>query len=299
MSDFSSPPRVPVKDSIATKLLKAVFSFYLVVTVAVTVTHMVAEYSHTKEDVVDELRVVQYSFEPGLARALWDLNQEQLESIYLGMIGIPTVIGVRIEDEQGRVVGSIGRVETTVGGGRSDTPAGVFGYTAPVYFLHNAKRIKVGKVTSYSSTSVVIKRVQLGFAFIVVNAIIKTLALWGLFIWIGRKLLTRPLAELTVAVSRQDMENLEEIRLQGDSGTRNELKVFADAFNKMVVNLQAAREKLRQEVGERREAEEMGAPAAGQSQRVDSDGQAASAPSVVIHAYASRSRSIARRAARS
>ncbi len=252
------PPRVSVKDSIATKLLKAVFSIYLIVTVAVTVTHMVAEYSHTKENVRNELKNVQDSFEPGLARALWDLNTDQMESIYMGMVGIPTVIGVEIKDEDGTVVGSIGITpDQGKDGALGPISGNLFWHSESVYFIHNEKRINVGTVISYSSSRVVMERVKLGFIFIIVNAVIKTVALWGLFLWLSRKMLARPLAELTMAANRLEMENLGSSMVHLETGERDELKVLEEAFNGMVGKLRTSRESLRQEIKEREDAERM------------------------------------------
>ena len=94
---------VKVKDSIATYLLKVVFSFYIFLTIAVTSTHMSAEFLSKKEDVNHELIVIGDTFAPGLAKALWDYNLEQLQPTFLGMVKFPAVEGIKLENEWGKI----------------------------------------------------------------------------------------------------------------------------------------------------------------------------------------------------
>ena len=101
---------VEVKDSIATKLLKVVFSIYFVLTVTVTLIHMGAEYSHTKDTVVEELKIIQQTFEPVLATAIWDMNVNQLKSTFLGMVKFPIILGVKIENQRGKTLGAAGTI---------------------------------------------------------------------------------------------------------------------------------------------------------------------------------------------
>ncbi len=77
--------RVHIRDSIATKLLKAIFVFYIVIAVAVTFFHIAAEYYYMKVDVYHELKDLQATFEPIIATALWHCNKDQLESAGSGI----------------------------------------------------------------------------------------------------------------------------------------------------------------------------------------------------------------------
>jgi len=61
-----TPSTIHVKDSIAAKMLKIVFSIYLLVAMLVTGFHMVAEYYNTKETIYDELKVIQRTIGTGL-----------------------------------------------------------------------------------------------------------------------------------------------------------------------------------------------------------------------------------------
>ena len=89
---------VPIRNSIATKLLRVVFSFYLVIAIGVTMVHMVMEYRHQKDDIINGLEGIQKTFEQGIALDMWQLNQESLSSTIEGMLKLPVVVGVRIQD---------------------------------------------------------------------------------------------------------------------------------------------------------------------------------------------------------
>ena len=92
---------LPVKNSITTQLLKVIFFFYIIVTIVMTIVHMSAEFNSTKKAVEHELRVIGNTFAPALARALWDMNVEQLNPTFLGMVESPTVVGMMIKNEKG------------------------------------------------------------------------------------------------------------------------------------------------------------------------------------------------------
>ncbi len=246
---------VPVKDSIATKLLIVVFSFYFILTLTVTSVHMIAEYYYTKDNVIEELNIIKNTFEPGLAKALWDMNPDQLQPTFLGIVQFPTVIGVQLKEERGNNIREMGVVvnqqgETVdVDKNGNQSPAKGFveliKYEFPVtYTTSKGEKIKVGEAIIYSSSGVVIEKVQLGFIFIFVNAIIKTIALWVLFLLVARVLLSRPLSILTQAVTHLDLNRIEDLTIDINAKQRTELKILEEAFNAMIQKLLQARQEL-------------------------------------------------------
>ncbi len=242
---------VNIKDSIATKLLKIVFSFYFILTLAVTLFHMLAEYRYTKENIINELSLFEKTFGPGIANSLWDMNMDQLRSIYSGMIRFPIVIGVRVEDGKGREIGAVGIFPIQNGNMVSaDHKAnqeimGLFEYRFPVMFSYEGITEKMGETVIYSNSSVVFERVQLGFLFIIVNAIIKTFFLWIIFLMVSQRLLTRPLSILTASTEQLDPDALEQIHIDIGTSGRNELKVLEQAFNTMIRKLASAQKNIR------------------------------------------------------
>gem|GEM_PF-1149406 len=240
---------VPAKDSIATQLFKVVFSLYLILTVVLTLAHMYSEYQQARTEVRRDLKVVAETFEDSLAKALWDMNLAQLKPAFMGMVEFPTVVGIKLVDENSMEIGTTGIVgtdtdeivqvhadgsKTKVGGN-----IGLFHYSFPIVYNYRSKeKITVGQGTIYSSRSVIIDRVKLGFLFLIINAIVKTIVLWALFLWISRSMLRVPLASLTEATRRINLDHLDDdLEIRVETKGRNELKILEEAFNTMIRQL--------------------------------------------------------------
>jgi len=172
-SDF----RVELKDSITAKLVKVVFCFYLSIAAAVTLCHMFAEYHHMKNDVKENMKGIREIFEPALAVALWTLDSDQLESIAAGILKMPSIVGIEIQDTFGDTIIKKGLTLNTEG----KLPE-LFNYRFSVFCLDTKEdNCESGIVVLFSSSHIVLERVRLIFLFILISATIKTLSLWIIF----------------------------------------------------------------------------------------------------------------------
>jgi len=244
---------VPLKQSIVTHLLKVTFTIYFLVTLTVTLIHMGVEYYHTKKDVMKELAILQKTFAPGLEDAIWTLDLERLDSILNGMLEHPVIIGVKAIDEEDK--GLFGAAGTFMGADgqyiQRDTEgdyepldthqnifASLFWHGFDLSHINDRhRRIRLGRVIIYSSNSVVLGKVKLGYFFLIVNAIIKTIALWVLFLWVGRLYLGQPLSRFISAIKQINWKNMAEYRIQVNSSGENEIQMLEDAFNTMITKL--------------------------------------------------------------
>jgi signal transduction histidine kinase len=249
---------ISMRNSIATRLLAVTFSIYFVVAVAVTLGHMKFEYGQAKQNILDDLKVFQSTFQPILSQMVWSINRDALHKTAEGIAEAPTVAGVRII-ANGIDEVAVGTILTDQGvvtqASSSDKRAiwgagerlGLFGYAFPiVYKMADGSEQVLGKAILYSSHAIVFQRVKYGFAVIILNAVIKTLALWLIFYWLSNKILRRPLNSLSAAVRDVDFVHLEQIRIELGTQGRNELKVLEEAFNGMIEKLRAARDELRE-----------------------------------------------------
>jgi signal transduction histidine kinase/regulator of replication initiation timing len=244
---------VPLKQSIVTRLLKITFAIYFAVTLTVTLIHMGVEYYYAKKEVMDELKILQKTFEPGLEDAIWTLDLERLNSILKGMLEHPVIIGVKAIDEEdigifgaaGMFMGADGEYIQIDPQGNHETIDSQKTFFASLFFHgfdlshinDRNRRIRLGKVIIYSSNSVVLGKVKLGYIFLVVNAMIKTIALWVLFLWVGRIHLGRPLSQFIAAIKKIDWKNMAQYRIQVYSSGQNEIRLLEDAFNTMITKL--------------------------------------------------------------
>ena len=245
---------VNTNDSISTKLLRYVFSIYLVVSIIVTALHMVSEYRRVKKNIIEDINIIYLNSNPTMSIALWEADRDQMMSILDGMVKSPIILGVKISDPSGEYL--LEKGETIAAEDELRTPetdasvlirknnSNLFGYQFPISNIQNERRYDLGNMTLYSSPSVVFSRVKSSYFFILINAVIKTTVLWVVFLWFSRSLLRRPLHHLTSAAQKIDMDNLEAIQIDVDSKGRNELTILADTLNDMVQKLLKARKEL-------------------------------------------------------
>ncbi|MCP4150526.1 MAG: hypothetical protein GY757_22460, partial [bacterium] len=203
---------------------------------------------------MSELRIIQKTYNASLAKAMWDMNLRQLKPTFLGMVQFPTLVGVKLENHRGEEIGTSGvvlnkdgnTVKMEAGNEKilEKGSTGLFFYSFPILYKRGDKEINVGEATLYSSRGVVFDKVKLGFMFIVINAVIKTIGLWFLFLWIFGRMLGQPLAILTNATDRIQLDQLDNLGINIKTKGRNELKVLEESFNAMIQKLLRARIKL-------------------------------------------------------
>lgn len=240
-----------IRDSITFKVLKIVFSIYFLVTLSVTGLHMIAEYKNAEEGLKAELANFETLFSSTLANALWTLETDLIRSTAQGMLKSSVVVGVKVAQEgqykwgweEGVVLDKQGN-NTYVGGKASKEDekylrSKLISYEFDiVYENFDGSKEKLSVATLYSSRAIVFDSVWLGFSFIVINAVIKTLALWYLFLFVGTKYLSRPLGRFTKTVENVNLDDLETIDIVKQK-ENNELMKLESSFNKMIENLSA------------------------------------------------------------
>lgn len=237
------------KDSLAAKLLTIVFAYYLVVTTVVTLSHMGAEFLFEKDNVTSDLSIFHGTFEPGLAIALWNQEDLAMQSSLEAMIQVPQIVGAKVLDDEGIMVGAIGQIVNQEGNyisvngngdietlTQSDSGSGLFWGQSDINFTDEQTYL-VGSLTLYSNSGFVFGRVQLGYLFIIINAVIKTIALWLLVLWQSKPIISEPLSKLRSAIGSRNHENLKDFNLDLKHSGNRELEELEDAFNSMTSNL--------------------------------------------------------------
>jgi len=245
---------VPIKDSIATRLLRVVFSFYIILVIAVTSAQITAEYVHARNLVLEELEILTRVFQPSLEQALWEINKNQLQSTLNGIMKLPNVVGIEIMNAKGEYLGERGNVlhrsdlasidKTDMNQSNIITSSGLFWKTFQINHLREDASFPVGAVTIYSSEKIIIDKLKFSVIFLIVSAIINIIGFWILFLLISRRLLSRPLVELTRATEQLHFDSLENVKINVSTKGNNELKILESAFMTMIRNLLQARSDL-------------------------------------------------------
>ncbi|MDM8556600.1 ATP-binding protein [Desulfococcaceae bacterium HSG7] len=252
--------QIITKDSIAAKLFRIIFGIYITIAILVTCIQLGIEYYHVKNDVIEEVKSLQISFSSSLNEALWKFDEDQLNSLLKGIWENQVIIGVRIENHQkagdiktlGWVIDFNGDYHI-INKENKEFPKimeGVFffeliEYEFPLKYVDKYKKEHdIGKGIFYSSNQLVIHRIKYGFILIVINSVVKTIALWVIFLLVVRRLLIRPLADLTQNVARIDPENVKQVDISIKTVGRNELKILEEVFTNMIQKLLSARKKI-------------------------------------------------------
>lgn len=240
------------KTSIAIRLFRIIFGAYIAFTLLVTSIQLVAEYRHTENRVNEEIQALRQTFGPGIADAMWRFQNGVLQGILVGMKELPILVGVKVEDESGRLVHAVGTVMDRSGHKmRADSEGRLSGFVGnegifsnmvvqefpAVYTDEHGQQRKVGSWTVYSNQRVIVKQVQFGFFLLVLGAIVKTAVLWFIFLFVVQRWLGTPLAQLSNFVRDLNIDNLGDRVFVLKDRARHELHFLADALNDMAHKL--------------------------------------------------------------
>lgn len=241
-----------MKSNLAARLLRIIFGCYFIVTLVVTCVQLAAEYRHTQQRLSEEIGAMEHTFGPGITGALWRFNGEVLASIVAGVKALPIVIGVKVEDEQGKLLRAIGtvndaagkRMEAGLNGELVPAPAPAILFDrmfsrsfAAVYVDEAGERHPVGRWTVYSSQQVVVRQVAYGFFLILVNSVIKTLALWFIFLYVIKRTLGQPLRQMSDFVGQLNIDNIGDRHFVLKDKGKHELHQLTDKLNQMAGTL--------------------------------------------------------------
>ena len=244
----------PLRHSVATRLIKLVFAFYCVVAVVITAIQIIMEYQYTKSSIQQELAINQAQFAPVLAPSVWDLDRQQIQNTLNGMLANPIVKGVKLL-QQGKLLAASGLIKHDEQLRRFDqdgieikvkqgSPSQSISYAFDLNYEFRQQSRTIGQVEVYSNTSAVIQRVEVGIILLIINAIIKTIALWWLFYWVGQRILIRPLQRLVDALTSVKLHQLEQVQIDLKGGESNEFAIIESAFNDMITDLRQTRRQL-------------------------------------------------------
>lgn len=221
--------------SLSNQLLISILGIYALITLAVTVVHVVIEYTYTKENIKHELIRIAHIFEPALQTAIWNLNDEQLQSIAKGMNEMPLIYGITIIDPNNNILYQKEQNKFT------PTKDSELIYTFPLYQMLDGNKIFLANVTLYSSNQAIFERLKVGLAMLFLNAMIKSLALVILFYAAFRKYLETPLNALMYQISNLKTEKKSFIDVKW---TRiNELSTLQNKFNGLLKHIYAEEER--------------------------------------------------------
>ncbi|SIT02121.1 putative bifunctional diguanylate cyclase/phosphodiesterase [Neptunomonas antarctica] len=279
---------IKLRNSIGLRLLRYVFACYLVVAVAVTGIQLVFEYRHVKSNLFTQLYGLEVTFKDSIVTSLWSFDTPQLKATLFGMQKIDMVSGIKIVNQQQETIASTGAVltkesqivstkhlahngmvETTLIQPNTTTKQTLFEYRFPIEYQEDkdSPATLLGYGLIYASENTIIERVKYSFILIIINSVIKTLALWLFFLFFANRVIGRPLKALAKAASalnpdkRGTLGSSKEFDTIIDAKHKDELYLLADNFNQMRVAIlekidiiESQKQTLEKSVAERTES---------------------------------------------
>lgn len=247
-----------VKQPLANKLLRICLLIYFLVVCVVTAGLMTYQYNQNRNQIIQDLQSSARIFGKGLGGALWNVDPDALKDIIAGMLEHPAIVGVKVMDEDGQLVGAGGIIKDKKGQNislgnviatDSDEVAHnlkthkkdsgrLLEQSFPIrFFAEDGSASAVGSAVVFSKAAYILDRVKGGYWLLGANALIVAIALLITLLWVSRVFLTRPLSDLTHAVSKLNLDSLDNLEVQTKVRDANELKVLETSFNAMVKNL--------------------------------------------------------------
>jgi len=189
-----------------------------------------------------------------ISSTLWNVDDKELESILSGILKNSVIVGIKIEDNYRNKNNVFRKISKQGEKFRISSQDGLkyieknkdslIKFEFPIAHTINNKVYNLGKGAIYSSNNVIFKKVRVGFIIIIINSIIKTIALWIIFLWFSRRILGVPLNKLIKAVNKIRSDNMEEIEIDFKIKGKHELILLAESFNTMIKRLQTAQNEL-------------------------------------------------------
>ncbi len=247
--------------TIGIRLLRYVFGCYFAITVVVTSIQLFSEYVHVKKNVFQELSHLGETLENSLSKSIWNYNTEQIQATLLGINKISMVSGTKVTDANNEIMVVSGQTADNKDNFFSSRQEGTFGkgiinkidyreknhtktlfeYKFPLYPIdtkENPKKI-LGYCYIYSDNNSIIERVKYGFILIIVNSLIKTIALWFIFLFFAKRIIAKPLNMFAKATQEFDPSNPKNFHTNSElerifySSHDDELHILAESFVKM------------------------------------------------------------------
>ena len=217
-----------VENSISRRLLRSVLSIYIVLTLIVTAAQVAIQYYSAKSAVQDMLVASEETFKNILTADLWSYDYNELSITAESMMQMPFITGIKV---------TVPEKSQTLFNSTKETELEsqhLFWHEFDLIFMQEEELFHIGNVRVYSDISVVINHIESGLYTLIVNAIIKTIALIVLITLVFNKLLTRPLEKLARHAESIDIENLEYDPIKVTDNPKNELGLLQIAMNSMV-----------------------------------------------------------------
>ncbi len=214
--------------SLSWQLLRSVLVIYILITILITSVHIFITYNNSKKNIQSELQNIGNIFEPSLKSAIWHLDEEQIVSVGKSILNMTEIYAVEIRSKENKVLYS----EQQLAFEKNEKSE--FVHSFDLIYSYNKEDILLAKVTLYSSSELILQMSQVDFFLLILNAMIKSIALVVLFFIVFKNYLKTPLSELLSQVSKIKEKEQIKNKLNVQFEEKNELSLLQDRFNELI-----------------------------------------------------------------
>lgn len=244
--------------SISKQLLNKVLLAYVLLTMTVMGVQVLFSYMSVKNDISAELKHLKNTIDDSLSQAIWELNDQQIDAVGKGLSDMSLVQAVLIIDETNTLRYRSGLSNDF---NIKDQPLKIneivefdnyFGFHGKLsYFsndgqITNSKGHDVGTITILSNYSNIYSAVIVQTMFPMIGALFSIFLISYVIKRLFHNLLTTPLEMLSYGISRINLTNLNQSKLDPPSGQNDELSVLTDSFNLLLDKLNEYKNNLEQ-----------------------------------------------------
>jgi len=243
---------VPLRRSVATFMLLRTFSLYLLVTLIVTTGQVWFEYNNIRNYLLSDLNSMMEAELPQITYGVWELDYQGMKANLEGALKHSALVGIKLTKPDGQLmlrgglipfgnqkIGYVEGVQVRHQETLWSEPAEQTGQGSLIEVkreLHH-KGIKLGDVAFYSSRTEVFARLKANLVAILVTASLKTFAIWAIFLLFARKIIHRPLARLSEAAARLNLDQPQPVKVGLEHPRQDEIAYLEDSFNRMSIRL--------------------------------------------------------------
>lgn len=192
---MSDPTSMQISHKLARRLFSRLLFWYLLLAGALTCIQIGIQYSSIRHATEQEVHFLAHAFGPSLSAALWGMDPLQLSEIARALESSPSITGVSVFDEDGKVLASVGKVSAEA------LRSGITPLRMPLNHANQSGQpIHVGEVMLHASQSVIFEQLRYSLLASFLNSLILAACLWMLFYWLIHKELSLPLAKVAEVI---------------------------------------------------------------------------------------------------
>lgn len=242
-----------IKNTIGYKLLKAVFSLYVIIALIITGLHMYSEYVNAKDIVLEDMKNIEKIFLKQMTTTIWNFDTALLEDIISGILVSRSITGVSVQSKEKEVLGNFGAVDNESKITKNSLfsneikvnyQKSSYSYTFILQSEEYNNNEVLSYITLYSNDKVIYSKVKNNFILIIINSLIKTFALWVIFLFFANRYLTKPFFEIIEVTNNIDSKKLDNIELEYSKKEKSEFDILKKTFNDMFFRLKKSYKEL-------------------------------------------------------